>query len=116
MILTLSNCAHKNRMLYNPEPISVHQSSNVRNSIRNALKRYEWIVESDKPGMMVAKQMRRSHMAKVKITYNSKKVNVEYVNSDNLNYSVDEEGNKRIHGTYNTWVTNLERAIASEVS
>jgi hypothetical protein len=115
-VLVSANCAYKQRVLYTPEAIAVHQSSNLRSSVRAALKSYEWIIEKDSPGMIVARQSRRSHMARVKVTYGKGGVNIQYVDSENLLYGVDEEGQSRIHSTYNRWIQNLERAIASRVS
>lgn len=115
-VLVSANCSYKQRVLYNPAPIAVHQSSNLRSSVRAALQSYEWIIEKDNPGVIVARQSRRSHMARIKVTYGKGGVNIAYVDSDNLKYSVDEQGQPRIHSTYNRWIQNLERAIASRVS
>jgi hypothetical protein len=115
-VLIGASCGIRQHAVYNPEPITVHQSSNVKSAIRAALHSYEWIIEKDNPGVMVARQSRRTHMARIKISYNSKSVKIQYVDSDNLKYTVDKEGTPRIHNAYNGWIQRLERAIASRVS
>lgn len=117
LLIGTSSCAHRKRVVYEPTPIasSEKSSAKVKAGIKQALSTYGWIIEKDESGQMIAKQTRGSHNARVKIRYSSKEVKVSYLDSENLNYHIDRNGMARIHGRYNTWVQNLERAIAANV-
>lgn len=76
----------------------------------SALNR-EWIVESNKDGVMNLKINVRTHMAAIKITYNNNFYSINYVDSYNLKYN----GNV-IHRNYNKWITILNRDIQQKLS
>lgn len=116
LAVLISSCGYKARPLLDPSPIAVSTKSDVKDAIKNALKMYEWVIESEKLGVIVARQNRRSHSATVQITYNSKEVRIAYLDSNNLNYGLDKMGQRRIHATYQRWIDNLVKSISSQVS
>lgn len=116
LLVLFSSCAYKARPLEDPSPITVSTKADVKDAIKNALKMYEWVIESEKPGVIVARQNRRAHSATVQITYDSKQVRISYLDSNNLNYGIDRMGQRRIHATYQRWIDNLVKSISSQVS
>jgi len=114
-------CAHRNREMYKPAPITVAQQSvaqretTVKALIAEALRDYGWFVDKESPGMIIARQSRSRHSARVTINYTQSEVRISYLNSDNLLFRTDSQGADRIHTRYNTWVRNLERQIAALV-
>lgn len=119
--ISFSGCAQRSRVMFAPQPIAIASHSvaerhtDVRALIRQALRDYDWGVEKDAPGLLIAKQSRGEFSARVKIVYNAKTVQISYLDSENLLYQVDERGTPRIHGRYNTWMTNLVRRITALV-
>lgn len=70
-----------------------------------------WQMAPVKPGEMVGTLHLRDHVAVVDITYDTKTYNINYKNSDNLNYD-----GQNIHKNYNGWIQNLDRAIKVQLS
>ncbi len=67
-----------------------------------------WAMKPVRPGVIIGTLFVRSHMAKVRITYNRRSFSIHYMDSRNLKYD-----GHNIHSRYNGWVTNLERRINS---
>jgi len=65
-----------------------------------------WKIRQIEPGHAEGSLLVRSHVAKVDIYYDTDNYSIEYKDSENLEY---EDGT--IHGNYNKWVQNLDRAI-----
>jgi hypothetical protein len=107
--------------MYKPRPITVAEATissrktSVRALITEALRDYEWIIQKEAPGVIIARQSRGGHAATIKISYDNVQVRIAYVDSENLLFRTDSEGTDRIHTRYNTWITNLERRIAALV-
>jgi hypothetical protein len=121
LVFTSAGCVHRNREMYNPRPITVAEATissrktSVRALITEALRDYEWIIQKEAPGVIIARQSRGGHAATIKISYDNVQVRIAYVDSENLLFRTDSEGTDRIHTRYNTWITNLERRIAALV-
>ena len=119
-LFILVSCGHKSRLMYEPSTIYAGtarnvSTNNIRGAILSSLNLYDWLVESDYQGVIIAKQTRKNHVARVKISYTKNSVSINYLDSQNLNYRRDKHGQARIHATYNRWLTNLEKAIANNV-
>lgn len=115
-VVTFCSSCVRDRLLYQASPIAIPSSeSNPRQAIRAALLDYNWIVEKDEPGEMIARQRRGQHEAYIKVTYDDRTVRIRYHDSDNLLYEL-VDGEERIHERYNIWIRNLEARIAARMS
>lgn len=100
----------------------------VKKAIITAGASLGWIMHTTSPNHLTATLHVRTHMAKVDIHFNAKSYSIKYIDSTNLKYepagteTIDEDGvsssnNKAIiHKNYNSWVTNLDRAIKAQFS
>jgi hypothetical protein len=107
--------AGKHDPIYTPQPIQVPAGKgvgDVKNVIRKALFDKNWEVRETGAGhiqgMYTKSGKRGSHTAVIDIQYDAKAIRINYKDSENLNYN--KEGNT-IHGTYNSWVRNVEKNI-----
>ncbi len=83
----------------------------IEKAIGTAGARLGWKIKAVSPGVMVGTLHKRTHLAVVDITYNTKEYNITYRNSSNLKYD-----GTNIHKTYNLWVQNLDKSINAEIS
>jgi hypothetical protein len=119
-VIAFAGCAHRNRALYTPNTIQVtKRSDEIRPAVKTALDRYGWIIEKDTETSggheVIARQVRGSHSARVKIVVTPPTARVVYLDSENLNYE-NHAGEETIHTRYNQWLQNLERSLAQELS
>lgn len=112
MACSLSAFAGKYKPIYNAEfEVSENLSKKqVEKAIKKGIINKGWTVVKSESGVMYAKILVRSHMAKVKISYTAKSIKIEYDDSSNLGYR-EKGGEPRIHGNYNRWVQYLEQSI-----
>lgn len=83
----------------------------VKTAIVRAGSSLGWIMKPAGSGSIMGTLNLRKHVAVVEIKYNSKTYSILYKDSQNLNYD-----GKNIHGNYNGWVQNLNRAIQTQLS
>lgn len=83
----------------------------VSNAIVRAGVGLGWQMKAVNPGHIVGTLLLRSHRAVIDITYDKEQYNIQYKDSDNLNY----DGSK-IHKNYNGWIQRLESAIQSQMT
>ena len=113
LIISFSGCAYKAQPLYNPAPVPIPKTfskSETPSKIRAALFRRGWNIDREAPGEIFASISRSRHTARIKISYDNKNARVEYLDSENLNYSV-KDGEQRIHSRYNIWLRNVEHDL-----
>lgn len=107
----LVGCATK-KPIYNSNDVSFMQEltlSQAKDVIKDALRYKRWKVVSDeKPGVIEADIIVRSHYAKVSISYDTEQFSINYLKSDDLDY---DESKNRIHRNYNKWILLLEQEI-----
>ena len=70
-----------------------------------------WQMKLVEPGYIVGTLKLRSHVAVVDIRYTTKNYNITYKDSTNLNYD-----GTNIHNNYNGWISNLDRAIKTQLA
>ena len=88
----------------------------VKQAILRGSAKLGWTVASDEPGKLRLKYNKQNkHEVVVDVSYDNAGFQVRYVNSVNMKYE-QVNGVAHIHPFYNTWVSNLSRAISSEVS
>ncbi len=109
--------AMASEVLVDPQPISVPPGLSekaVAKSIRLGVAQRGWVVSRQDPGYMEATLNIRSHVAKVGITYDTKSIQIRYIDSTNLDYEV-KKGVRRIHGNYLKWITNIVKDISVQL-
>jgi hypothetical protein len=79
---------------------------NIEKAIMRAGIQLGWQIVPKGPGQIEGVLNIRGHQAIVDIVYDLKVVSIKYKSSVNLNY---RDGD--IHGNYNGWIQNLEKAI-----
>ncbi len=84
---------------------------NVKKAIIRAGAGLGWQMKTVGSNKLVGTLHLRKHMAKVEITYNKKSYSINYKDSQNLSYD-----GSMIHQNYNSWVTNLNRALQVQLS
>ncbi len=90
-----------------PSGVSAPQ---VEAAITIAMEGRKWVATDHKPGEIDAVLAVRTHIANVRIAYDTKAVTINYVSSVNLDYS-EHDGQREIHHNYNGWVLRLARDI-----
>ena len=99
-----------NAPLVSPSGTNLEQTTAA---IRRAGSGLGWQMKSISPGHILGELYLRSHVAKVDITFDTKTFNIQYKDSVNLNYEMEDD---TIHSNYNGWIQNLERAIMAQTS
>lgn len=82
----------------------------VRTSIERAGRSLGWQMLVEQPGVLNGRLALRSHVAVVRIEFDTNSYSIRYQESTNLDAA---EG--KIHGAYNDWVEKLDRAIRAEL-
>jgi len=114
----LVGCATSAPVLDSPRAVDVPGNASmeeVEDAILDAMRNRGWAVHEKKRGEIIADLNVRSHFARVGITYNTGAIAIEYMDSRNLEYDVDG-GEQRIHGNFNSWLTNLSNDIQRNLS
>lgn len=109
--------AFRQAPLVNPAPIPLGANvtpSAVVKSIKLALLKRGWVATAVKPGEVDATLHLRDHVAKIEIDYDSKAIQIKYVDSVNLKYEV-KHGTTYIHKNYLSWINNLVLDIRSNL-
>lgn len=117
--------------LYNANteiPVNNVSSPVIQDSILKALEFKRWVVEKKSDGLVIASINVRSHRARIKITYDQKSYQINYMDSTNLDYRVKKmrvvtrdyvgESNKgvaHIHRNYNKWIQLLDNEIKTYI-
>lgn len=78
----------------------------VEEAIIGAAKARGWSVTDKKPGEIQLTIHARQHSATVAVAYDKEGYSINYVSSENLNYSSGS-----IHKKYNRWVRTLDKDI-----
>lgn len=70
-----------------------------------------WQMKQMEPGYILGTLKLRTHIAVVDIRYTTTNYNITYKDSTNLNFD-----GKNIHSNYNGWISNLDRAIKTQLA
>lgn len=105
--------------IYEPE-IEVPAGKNlsdVKSAIRKAFFARDWRAKDISANQMQGSHTKSGrkgveHKAVVLVKYDSKTIKIQYKESEELNYDAEA---KKIHGTYNKWVKNLEKDIRANL-
>jgi len=95
--------------LTDPDPVAVPAGmkiETVEREIKRALIGRGWTITSEQDGMIDSALNVRAHSARVRISYDSSRVALNYVSSDNLAYE-EKRGERYIHKNYASWINNV---------
>jgi hypothetical protein len=101
--------------LLTPQPIAgAATPAQTRVAIVRALLENDYVLDSEKPGVILARYSRSDWTYLVEIAY-SNEVTIRYVSSKNLQYGTSENGATVIHRGYNNRVLHLSKEIGKEI-
>ena len=105
----------KSTAVYNVKqaPIAMQNESYTLSDVEKAIIKAggsKWQMQKTEPGHIVGTLNHGKLMAQVDITYNRQDYNIEYKNSQNLNYD-----GTNIHRRYNNWIQKLSQRIQSNL-
>lgn len=102
--------------LYNAKDIPIPQTNvameKIEKAILDAGARHQWKMKKVEEGKIRGIFQIRIHTAKILVTYNKEKFNIEYADSVNLHYDPRDQ---RIHKNYNAWIKRLENEIQAQL-
>ncbi len=84
---------------------------NIRRAIILAGTSTGWQMQEVSKGVIIATRFSSGRMAKVDINYTTESFNITYKDSSNFHYD-----GTNIHKTYNSWVEQLHKTIAENLS
>ncbi len=84
--------------------------ANVKAAVIEALGPFHGSITEERPGALILRLAPRTHVANVRLDYDSKGFSITYLSSENLDY-VKKKGTDYIHGNYNEWVRRLANGI-----
>ena len=94
-----------------PIPVPAGLSENaVTKSIRVGVATRGGVVSRQEPGYMEATLNIRAHVARVGIKYDTQAIQINYLDSTNLDYEVKKDV-RYIHANYLKWVANIVNDI-----
>ena len=117
IVLCVSGCTRRPILNIKNAPISrtvtgeLKPLDTVGQAIINAAVKKGWTPVLKSPGLIDASILRRTHQARIEISYTQTSFSINYVDSVNL-----ECNGKKIHGNYNHWITRLSAEIQKEIS
>ena len=95
--------------LVDPDPIAVPsglEAKQVEREIKRALVGRGWTITAESEGTIDSTLNIRAHTARVRISYDTERVTLNYVSSENLAYE-EKRGQRLIHKNYASWVNNV---------
>ncbi len=101
--------------LTDPAPVSVPAGLSeavVLKDIKRALIGRGWTVDAERPGEIDSTLRLRTHIARVRVSWDAQTVRIVYVGSENLDYKV-KRGKKFIHPNYLGWVSNIAKDMGT---
>ena len=103
--------------LVDPAPLAVPAgiaAKDVSKAIRAGVASRGWVVNKDEKGQIDATLNNREHQVVIAIVYDAKQIKVNYVSSQNMNYS-EKNGTRYIHKKYTQWTQNVIADISREL-
>jgi hypothetical protein len=116
IVFTMALIGCRTAPVYNvtDAPINASEKAtaeDVKKAILSAGAGLGWQMKEVEPGHIVGSLFLRKHSAVVDIPYSTESYSITYKDSTELKYD-----GTNIHGNYNGWVQNLDRAIQARLS
>jgi hypothetical protein len=104
-------------LLADPAPVSIpaglSQEQAVKD-IKRALIGRGWAITAERPGEIESTLNLRTHVAKVRVTWDTREIRIAYVSSVNLDYK-ERNGKRYIHSNYLGWVSNIAKDMTTNM-
>lgn len=103
--------------LIDPDPIAIPagvDSAKVAKDIKRTLMGRGWSVTNEQPGQIDSTLNLRSHVARIRVTYDAKHVRLAYVDSTDLDYKL-KGGKPYIHKNYLGWIGYLTADLSKNL-
>ena len=91
--------------VYLEEGLTTEQSTKA---VKLAMAAYHWYPVAEETGRIHARLEIRSHVVEIEILIEGRKVNISYLDSENMKYK-EKNGTPHIHGAYKRWISTLLR-------
>ena len=101
--LLLLTMAFRQSPLVDPAPIAVPAGMTdvqVGKAVKGALLGRGWTVTDQQAGSISAQLSRDEWVAKIRVDFDTRQVQILYVDSKNLNHEVKRDGSRLIHSNY----------------
>lgn len=117
MCLGLMACGGSRALVQTPTVLRASTSPEyTQQVILDTLPKRQWTTESTEPGRVVASLAVRTHLLRVELRYNAREVAIFYVDSDNLQASVGQDGHVYAHKKVNAWIHRLALDLATALA
>ncbi len=105
--MLLLTMAFRQTPLVNPPPIAVPSGLSavqVGKAVKGALIGRGWMVSAEHDDGVDATLNGKDYTAKIHVAFNTSQVSISYVDSKNLKYEVQKDGQRLIHTNYMNWM------------
>jgi len=117
--LALQGCSDVPVQNFRNSPIHMNKAypslSEVEVAIIRGGTNAGWQMRVVKPGQINAKLFEDKHMAEVTISFSTTLYNINYLNSENLDFTSKAGKPDEIYEDYNVWVQDLDKSIRKEL-
>jgi hypothetical protein len=100
--------------LVNPPPVAVPDgldAMQVGKAVKAALVGRGWMLSAEQVDGVDATLHGGDYTAKIHVAFDTRKVSITYVDSTNLKYEVERNGQRMIHSNYTNWMRFLTQDI-----
>ncbi|MFN3234993.1 MAG: hypothetical protein ACE365_06235 [Gammaproteobacteria bacterium] len=109
----LTACATRVPDLSYTVPRGIYSRGQVRKAVLAAAEHDHWQAKHLKPGLIVARKDRNQEMLEIYIAYGYHGYNIDYANSENMQYQFQ---NEQISRDYLKWVLELNNEIQVQLN
>lgn len=103
--------------LEDPAPVAIPAGltgEQVVKDIKRALIGRGWTVEEESPGEIASSLRLRTHVARIRVTWDATAIRIAYVDSVDLDYK-QRKGKRFIHPNYLGWIGNIARDMGTNL-
>jgi hypothetical protein len=116
--LLLLTMAFRQSPLVDPAPVAVPAGLTevqVGKAVKAALLGRGWTVTDEQSASVSAQLSREDWIARIRVDFDAKQVQIRYVDSKNLKYEVKRDGTRLIHTNYMNWMKFLHDDIGRDL-
>lgn len=117
LVLFCGQAEARRAELIDPDPVAIPAgvtTEQVVADIKRALIGRGWVVTDEAPGQIESTLHLRSHVARIRVTYDDQHVRFAYVDSENLDYET-RRGEPYIHSNYLGWIGYLVSDLSTNM-
>jgi len=116
--LLLLTMAFRQSPLVDPAPVAVPAGLTdvqVGKAVKAALLGRGWTVTDEQAASVSAQLSREDWVARIRVDFDARQVQIRYVDSKNLKYEVKRDGTRLIHSNYMNWMKFLHDDIGRDL-